>query len=158
MQAQSHEFRVIERKRRYVQLQQCAIGIRIAVLLFALLLQISLKGTDSLRVVALEAVDNVSDVVGPLGGVFAVHLAGVLRGCGIRGVVEGKMFAMVGHAEERFQSRMVVLCVLVGDRRGLALYRACQSSVQGTGSWQHVLGSRGRAFNIVIELHDGYRT
>lgn len=63
------------------QLQQGAVGIAIAKLLFALLLQVALQGSDSLGVVTLEAVDDGRDVLGPLGRIFAVH--GVGEGGGI---------------------------------------------------------------------------
>lgn len=59
------------------QLEQCSVGIGVANLLFALLLEIGLEGTDSLGIVALEAVDNVGNVIGPLGRIFTVHLVGI---------------------------------------------------------------------------------
>lgn len=58
------------------QLQQCSIGIGVAKLLLALLLKICFKSTDSLGVVPLKAIDDVGDVVGPLGRVLAVHHVG----------------------------------------------------------------------------------
>lgn len=83
----------------HIQLQQRPVGVGVAVLLLALLLQVALEGTDGFGVVALEAVDDVGDVVGPLGRVFAVHLAGGRRGrllCSARG--DGR-FAMVGQKD-----------------------------------------------------------
>lgn len=67
-------------KSKHSQLQQCPVGIAVTVLVLALLLKVGLKSADSLRIVALEAVDNVDNVVGPLGRVFAVHG----RGCDMR--------------------------------------------------------------------------
>ena len=61
----------------YSQFQKRPVSVAVAELLLALLAKVSFQGTDSLRVVPLEAVDNGGDVIGPLGGVFAVHFCGV---------------------------------------------------------------------------------
>lgn len=58
-----------------VQLQQCPVGIAVAELLLALEGQVALEGADGLGVVPLEAVDDVGDVVGPLGRVLGVGQA-----------------------------------------------------------------------------------
>lgn len=82
------------------QLQQCPVGAAVSVLLLALLLEVALESTNSLRVVTLKAVDNVGDVVGPLGRVFAVHGVGFLGYIrDVRGDVGGR-FAMVGQRKD----------------------------------------------------------
>lgn len=62
------------------QLQQRPIRIAVGKLLVALLLEVALERTNGLGVVALEAIDDGSDVVGPFRGIFAVHLGLYLRG------------------------------------------------------------------------------
>lgn len=59
---------------KHSQLEQCAVGVAVGVLLLALLGQVRLEGGYGFRVVALKTVDDVGDVLRPLGRVFAVHL------------------------------------------------------------------------------------
>ena len=61
------------------QFQQCAVGVAVGIFLVALLLEVVLQGADSLGVVALEAADDVGDILRSLGRIFAVHV-GLLRG------------------------------------------------------------------------------
>lgn len=64
------------------QLQQRPVRVAVAVLLLALLSQVRLQRPDGLGVVPLEAIDDADDVLGPLGGVFAVHRDWLLGGRG----------------------------------------------------------------------------
>lgn len=62
-----------ENEGRDLQLQQRPVGVAVAELLLTLLLQVGLEHVGGLRVVALEPVDDVADLLWPLLGVFAVH-------------------------------------------------------------------------------------
>lgn len=57
----------------YSQLQQCAVGVAVDVLLLALLCEVALETAYGLGVVSFQTIDNGRDVLGPLGRVFAVH-------------------------------------------------------------------------------------
>ena len=61
-------------KANHSQLQKCSVRVAVAVLLFALLLQVSLERTDGFGVVSLESIDDGRDCARALRGVFAVHL------------------------------------------------------------------------------------
>jgi hypothetical protein len=78
-----------QKRRKYSQFQQGAVGIAVSKLLLALLAQVALEMADSLGVVPLEAVDDACDVLGPLGRVFAVH-GGGRKGEWFEGDVGGK--------------------------------------------------------------------
>lgn len=70
------------------QLEQGAVGVAITELLLALLRQVGLEDLGRLRVVPLETVDYVADLLRPLLGVFAVH--GGQFVAGVAGLREGK--------------------------------------------------------------------
>lgn len=100
------------------QFQQRAVGIAVGIFLVALLLEVVLQGADGLGVVALEAADDVGDILRSLGRIFAVHVGLVSgdrkEGCRRR---ENEMVGLLGREEFEW---IVVCRFLWADQNGLA--------------------------------------
>lgn len=59
---------------RYLQLQQCPVGVAVGEFLLTLLLEVGLEDLSGLGVVPLETSYDVADLLRPFDGVLAVHI------------------------------------------------------------------------------------